>query len=59
MHHQSSGFNQSGVYMLMVRSFHLVGVCFLEKQLRHVCQTFIIFQGTGSLVILLCSQLIV
>ena len=55
MHHQSSGFNQSGVYMLMVRSFHLVGVCFLEKQLRHVCQTFIIFQGTGSLVILLCS----
>ena len=40
--------------MLAVSSFHLVGVCFLQIQLRIVCQAFI-FQETGSSVILLCG----
>ena len=39
----------SAVYVLDVISFHLVGVCFLSKQLRNVCQIFIyVIQGTGS-----------
>lgn len=47
----SSAFSRSGVYVLVVSSFHLVGVCLLYKQLSSMCQTFIyIFHGTGGLV---------
>ena len=31
-HHQPSGFNQCGVYMLAVSSFHPVGICVLQKK---------------------------
>ena len=48
-HHQPSGFNQSSVYVVIVNRFHLVGVCFLEKQLGDLCEAFVsTFQGTGS-----------
>ena len=46
-HHQLFGFNQSRVYVLVVTIF--IWFCFLQKQLRNLCQAFIyIFQGTGS-----------
>lgn len=38
---------QSGVYMLMISSFQLVGVCSLYKQLRNVCQTLTAFRELG------------
>ena len=60
-YHQPSGFNQSKICILVVSSFHLGGgVCFLQKQLRNMCQAFIsVFQETGSLVVLLCGGIIV
>ena len=59
-YHQPSGFSWSRVYVLAVSNFHMVGVGFLYKQLRSVCQACIyILQGTGSSVILLCGRFIV
>ena len=39
-HHEPSSFNQCGVYMFAVSSFHLVGICVLQKNLGNVCQVF-------------------
>ena len=38
---QPSGSNWFGVYLLVDSSFHLVGVRFLQKQLRNVHQTLV------------------